>query len=372
MKVVNRPEDRAKVMVLVPSVIAVLLYFIFGVLPMMAKMKQDATPAPPADPATTNVTAAAPVPEVTTPTPAPQPNSPLLVDMPAPLQTTNDPFKPPSARPATAAELAAAGPGVKPNPAPTPPAQIAGLQAAPIVGKLGGGVVIGPNTAGTPAVVNVAAAPTLTLQGVILAEHSVGVFRDGEQTYYKHIGEVVGDHMVLKQVADSGVVLRKGTELFRLDVGHSDMSPTKGFITAPASTVVASSASFLERAPAMYRATEGAAPRVQHSQQLINSHVAAVVPLPLRSSVPGRKAQTDTHTKLTLSDGGQHDKIIVSTVANETTTTPVSPNRVESVLADGISPEDRNASAVSHKRTRHKRRVVRHGALLKRRTHRSH
>ena len=57
---VYRAQDKMKVMVLIPSVIAVLLYFIFGVLPMMAKMRQDASPAAtPVESTTANTTAPA-------------------------------------------------------------------------------------------------------------------------------------------------------------------------------------------------------------------------------------------------------------------------------------------------------------------------
>ena len=59
---VYRPQDKKKVMVLIPSVIAVLLYFIFWILPMMAKMRQDASPATtPVVPNTSAMTSTDPV-----------------------------------------------------------------------------------------------------------------------------------------------------------------------------------------------------------------------------------------------------------------------------------------------------------------------
>ena len=116
--IVNRPEDRVKVLVLIPSVIAVLLYFIFGVLPMMAKMRADATPvSTPAEPTASNAPSTTSAPDAVAPVPAS--SSPMFVDMPPPEASTNDPFKPPAALPATAAELANQAPAAatKVNPA---------------------------------------------------------------------------------------------------------------------------------------------------------------------------------------------------------------------------------------------------------------
>ena len=131
-----------------------------------------------------------------------------MVDMDAPPDITNDPFKPPNAPPPTAVDAAIAGGPPKTGVATIGPAPVGPLQPTQMAAKGPGGVVI------SPAVQAVQPPPEVTLQGVVLAEHAVGVFRSGDQTFYKGIGDVVIGDMVLKLVADSGVVLASGKETF--------------------------------------------------------------------------------------------------------------------------------------------------------------
>ena len=228
--IVNRPEDRVKVMVLdsISHRRAVILYLRCiaddgkecgrrHLLPHRRLSRQRRThrhrllrPRPEANGSSTNTNAA------------------ISGSAPRRRDTTNDPFKPPAAPPATAAQLVAAGTIAKP-PTGVPPASISNLTAASIVRP--NGLSIGPTIAG-PAV-NGAAASSLTLQGVVLADRAVGVFRASDETFYKHVGDTVVDNLVLKKVTDGGVLLARGKQLFALEIGHSDMNPSNGSVPAP-------------------------------------------------------------------------------------------------------------------------------------------
>ena len=137
-------------------------------------MKQDASPAPTPTESTTSVSAPATptAPDVATITPTSP--SPLSVDMAAPPDTANDPFKPPSASPLSGAAGPMAAVPVKSGVTAVPPVQVVGLQPGALPAKGPGGVVIGPAVSTAPAA---PATPEVTLQGVVVAEHALGVFR---------------------------------------------------------------------------------------------------------------------------------------------------------------------------------------------------
>jgi hypothetical protein len=351
---VYRPQDKMKVMVLIPSVIAVLLYFIFGVLPMMAKMRQDASPSTtPVEPTTSSQTSTAPEPSA----PLPQSPPPLMAAVDIPADITNDPFKPPNAAPAIGMEaVTAAGPSKQPV-ANVGPAPIGGLQPSALANKSTGGVVIGPATA--PAV------PDITLQGVVLAEHAVGVFRTGDQTFYKHIGDVVVGNIVLKLVSDNGVVLERGKQLFTLEIGHSDLSPTSK-LAPPVFPTMTKSAAMIDKAALAYHTPEpSAAPHVEvHARQplkLQSASTEAAAPTLTNGVQAAGVVAADTHTS----------KPLVQAATNRILVSPANlvsdPGQVTSVPADGLSPEFHQASMIVHKRTR-----VRHKKRHVRRTHAAH
>ena len=91
----------------------------------------------------------------------------------------------------------------------------------------------------------------------MLADRAVGVFRSGDQTFYKHVGDVIVGNIVLKLVSDNGVVIEKGKQLFTLEIGHSDLNPTTR-LSAPALTTMNKSAALINKAAIAYHATEAA------------------------------------------------------------------------------------------------------------------
>jgi hypothetical protein len=192
---------------------------------------------------------------------------------------------------------------------------------------------------------------------------------------------VVGN-IFLKLVSDNGVVLSKGKQLFTLEIGHSDLSPTTR-LAPPAFTTMSRSAALINKAAVAYRAREastgssiGSNLNTQQPIKLMSAPAVAVTTgsTPTHNAQPNRSVASGTHNSRPAdpaekSSDKTTDKIVVST-ANLI----ADPNRVISVPADGLSPEIHQASMLVHKKTRvrHNRRRVRHAHGVHRHPARKH
>jgi len=228
---VNKPEDRPKVIVLSVLIVFCILYFFVMILPRLLHAgsqaphpNQAAGTTPPPTPAVS----AAPVPAGGPATGSPMTLAQRQIGSDADTDPsggpypspTRDPFRPPTPPPS------AMQPPVLQPPHATQVADVRPIKPAVLpsisLPPLGGPDSSSPKGPGGPAASAAPAPlPEVALKGVIPGNPAVAVLQMGTETLHKYPGELLAPDLRLSRVTDEGVVLKHGKQSITLDVGHS-------------------------------------------------------------------------------------------------------------------------------------------------------
>jgi hypothetical protein len=243
MPLVNRPEDRLKVIALCVAIAVVLIYTGVTVVPRLMRSPQaaPATPSMPGaeaggglaggtqPPADSDQDRIAGIREMN--------QADIDVESGTPPAATRDPFKPP------VPTAVAPPPGTPRATGPTAPGttgQRGGARAAqnfvlppgpgPTYTQFPGGTLVAP-VAPPPT-------PLIELKGVIPGEPAIAVMTVDGRTVHRQEGERLEGGLVVAKITETGVVLKQGRKNYSLDVGQSVKpapAPAPGNVTpAPA------------------------------------------------------------------------------------------------------------------------------------------